>query len=63
FGKHLEDINVTWTQFGKKPDKNETLWNLDQEWFTGRGDGIRISIWRHHGFKETASQAFTTASK
>ncbi|GKC77673.1 hypothetical protein Tco_1128447, partial [Tanacetum coccineum] len=25
FGKHLEDIHVTWTQFGKKRDKITTL--------------------------------------
>ncbi|GJW13035.1 hypothetical protein Tco_0017168 [Tanacetum coccineum] len=29
FGKHLEEIHMTWTQFGKKRDKNATLQNFD----------------------------------
>ncbi|GJW14872.1 hypothetical protein Tco_0019005 [Tanacetum coccineum] len=31
FGKHLEEKHVTWTQFGKKQDKNATLHNFDQD--------------------------------
>ncbi|GJY88913.1 hypothetical protein Tco_0503541 [Tanacetum coccineum] len=63
FRKHLEEIHVTLTQFGKKRGKNATLQNFDQAWFTARGDGIRISIRRHHGLKAKASQVFVTTSK
>ncbi|GKE17698.1 hypothetical protein Tco_1425275 [Tanacetum coccineum] len=30
-GRHLEEIYVTWTQFGKKRDKIATLYEDDQE--------------------------------
>ncbi|GJX21791.1 hypothetical protein Tco_0226236 [Tanacetum coccineum] len=30
FGKHLEEIHVTWAQFGKKHDMNATLQNFDE---------------------------------
>ncbi|GJV85676.1 hypothetical protein Tco_1525574 [Tanacetum coccineum] len=29
-GKHLEEIHVTWAQFGKKHDMNKTLQNFDE---------------------------------
>ncbi|GJX62228.1 hypothetical protein Tco_0295128 [Tanacetum coccineum] len=31
FGRHLEEIHVTWTQFGKKRDKIATLYEDDEE--------------------------------
>ncbi|GKD36819.1 hypothetical protein Tco_1257026, partial [Tanacetum coccineum] len=31
FGRHLEEIHVTWTQFGKKRDKIATLHEDDQD--------------------------------
>nr|GEU94595.1 protein transport protein SEC23-like [Tanacetum cinerariifolium] len=30
--EHLEEIHVTWTQFGKKLDKDAILWNFNQAW-------------------------------
>ncbi|GJY43657.1 hypothetical protein Tco_0431870 [Tanacetum coccineum] len=43
FGKHLEKIHVTWTQFGKKRDKIATLHEEAQKVHTVRGDGVVIS--------------------
>nr|GEU49213.1 putative reverse transcriptase domain-containing protein [Tanacetum cinerariifolium] len=38
FGRHLEEIHVTWTQFGKKQDKIATLHEDDQD--------MAYSAWR-----------------
>ncbi|GKB64861.1 hypothetical protein Tco_0921047 [Tanacetum coccineum] len=40
---HLEEIHVTWTQFGKKRDKIATLHEDDENWHTVRGDGVTNS--------------------
>ncbi|GKA49259.1 hypothetical protein Tco_0742217 [Tanacetum coccineum] len=40
FGRHLEEIHVTWTQFGKKQDKIATLHEDDQV--------LAHSAWRRH---------------
>ncbi|GJW48055.1 zinc finger, CCHC-type, retrotransposon gag domain protein [Tanacetum coccineum] len=42
-GWHLEEIHVTWTQFGKKRDKIATLHKEAQLLHTDCGDGIKIS--------------------
>ncbi|GKA82785.1 achaete-scute transcription factor-related protein [Tanacetum coccineum] len=59
FGKHLEKIHVTWTQFGKKRDKNATLWNFDQVLVRRRHD-FHLT---HKEFKATASQVFAKTSQ
>ncbi|GKC44549.1 hypothetical protein Tco_1062271, partial [Tanacetum coccineum] len=43
FGRHLEEMHVAWTQFGKKQDKIATLHEDDQVWHTVRGDGVTVS--------------------
>ncbi|GJR25467.1 hypothetical protein Tco_1101699 [Tanacetum coccineum] len=42
FGKHLEEIHVTWAHFGKKWDKDATLQDFYEAEFTVRRDGVAI---------------------
>ncbi|GJX25928.1 hypothetical protein Tco_0232224 [Tanacetum coccineum] len=55
FERHLEKIHVTWTQFGKKRDKIETLHEDDEE--------LAYSAWRRRqSYQETASESLATTS-
>ncbi|GJT29575.1 hypothetical protein Tco_0909850 [Tanacetum coccineum] len=62
FGKHLEEIHMNWSQFGKKRDKNATLWNLDQALVCRSWRRRHDFHLRRHDFKATASQAFAMTS-
>nr|GEY65999.1 RNA-directed DNA polymerase, eukaryota [Tanacetum cinerariifolium] len=48
FGKLLEEIHVTLTQFEKKRDKNATLRNFDQTWFPS--DAVMVSKRRRYKY-------------
>ncbi|GKA60027.1 hypothetical protein Tco_0759340, partial [Tanacetum coccineum] len=58
FGKHLEEKHVTWTQFGKKLDRNITLQARDfhSDAFTKSALKVKLLI------KIMTSQSVETAS-
>ncbi|GKA47124.1 hypothetical protein Tco_0740007 [Tanacetum coccineum] len=51
FGWLLEEIHVTWTQFGKKQNKIATLHEEAQKLYTNCGDGVRISSYAVNGIR------------
>ncbi|GJU04132.1 hypothetical protein Tco_1114470 [Tanacetum coccineum] len=61
-GQHLEEIQMTWTKFGKKRDKITTLHEEAQKVHTVSGDGIAISSDGVKMLKQRRQKKLVTAS-